>query len=218
MTDIKLEIRRVDAEKYKDKEEQYIDMLYPDRQEKVRKLVHAKSRYVSMEAGFLLQDTAAAELGIKPADIRIIRGENGKPTLEGHPDFYFNISHSGEYVVMAYGSVPVGVDVEQLRDKEKRVAKRCFTEEEFSYISQTDDKCGERFLEIWTMKESYLKLTGQGISVPLNSFRVNPVELSGYDKDGKDSWKKLPVQFEFVDLDGYALCVCVDEKTRRDMI
>jgi 4'-phosphopantetheinyl transferase len=218
MTDIKLEIRRVDVEKYKDKEEQYIDRLYPDRQEKVRKLVHAKSRYVSMEAGFLLQETARAELGIKPEDIRIIRGENGKPTLAGHPDFYFNISHSGEYVVMAYGSVPVGVDVEQLRDKENRVAKRCFTKEEFSYISQTGDKCGERFFEIWTMKESYLKLTGQGISVPLNSFLVDPVELSAYEKDEKDSWKKLPVKFEFADLNGYVLCVCTYANTRSDKL
>jgi 4'-phosphopantetheinyl transferase len=210
MTKIKLEIRRVDVEKYKGKEELYIDMLYPDRQEKVRKLVYDKSRYVSIEAGFLLQGMAESELGIKPADIRIIRGENGKPSLVGYPDFYFNISHSGEYVVMAYGNVPVGVDVEQLRDKETRVAKRCFTEEEFLYISHTDDKCGERFFEIWTMKESYLKLTGQGISVPLNSFYVNPEELSAYEKDENGKWKKLPVQFEFADLDGYVLCVCSD--------
>jgi 4'-phosphopantetheinyl transferase len=212
MTGIKLEIRKVDAEKYKDKEDKYIDMLYQDRQEKVRKLVHARSRYVSIEAGFLLQGMAESELCIKPADIQIIRGENGKPSLAGYPDFYFNISHSGEYVVMAYGNVPVGVDVEQLRDKETRVAERCFTKEEFSYISQTDDKYGERFFKIWTMKESYLKLTGQGISVPINSFYVNPDELSAYEKDGENVWMKLPVQFEFVDLDGYVLCVCIDVK------
>jgi 4'-phosphopantetheinyl transferase len=208
MTGIKLEIRRVDAGKYKDNEEKYIDMLYPDRQEKVRKLVHAKSRYVSMEAGFLLQDIAESELSIKPADIQICRGENGKPSVVGCPDFYFNISHSGEYVVMAYGNAPVGVDVEQTRDKETRIAKRCFTDEEFEYISQSDDKSGERFFKVWTMKESYLKLTGRGISVPLNSFYVNPEELSAYERDENGKWKKLPVRFEFADVDGYVLCVC----------
>jgi 4'-phosphopantetheinyl transferase len=214
MRGVNLEIRRVDAEKYKDNEEKYIDMLYPDRQEKVRKLVHAKSRYVSMMAGFLLQDIAESELGIKPADIQIIRGENGKPSIAGYPDFYFNISHSGDYVVMAYGNIPVGVDVERLRDKESHIAKRCFTEEEFSYISQTADKHGERFFKIWTMKESYLKLTGQGISVPLNSFCVNPDELAAYKKDSEESYQRLPVRFEFADLDGYVLCVCADSKAK----
>jgi 4'-phosphopantetheinyl transferase len=214
MRGVNLEIRRVDAEKYNGKEEQYLDMLYPDRQEKVRKLVHANSRYVSMTAGFLLQGIVETELGIKPADIQIIRGENGKPSIAGYPDFYFNISHSGEQVVMAYGNAPVGVDVERLRDKESHIAKRCFTEDEFSYISKTEDKHGERFFKIWTMKESYLKLTGQGISVPLNSFYVNPDELAAYKKDSEESYKRLPVRFEFADLDGYVLCICADAKAK----
>ena len=81
--------------------------------------------------------------------------------------------------MLAYGDVPLGVDIEQIRGKENlRVARRCFTEREYAYVSgqkEVDDSLSaERFFYLWTMKESYLKLTGDGISVPLNSFEIDP--------------------------------------------
>lgn len=69
----------------------------------------------------------------------------------------------------------IGFDVEEFRDHSLNVAKRCFCEGEYKYIINGDlENEIKRFFQIWTMKEAYLKATGTGISVPMNSFEVNP--------------------------------------------
>jgi phosphopantetheinyl transferase len=54
------------------------------------------------------------------------------------------------------------------------VAKRCFCPEEYEDIVQASDEWQKniRFLEYWTMKEAYVKRTGEGLRIPLNTFRI----------------------------------------------
>ena len=91
----------------------------------------------------------------------------GKPFWEG---IHFNLSHSGPWVVLAVGDSPVGVDVEAFRQSRNgtAVAKRRFTPEEQAFVGSDQ----ERFLRIWTAKESLVKRTGEGLRRPLNSFSV----------------------------------------------
>ena len=56
------------------------------------------------------------------------------------------------------------------------------------------------FTRIWARKESYLKFTGQGIRVPLNSFEVLPGEQT------------LPVFFQEFTLEGYRITLCSEEE------
>lgn len=96
-------------------------------------------------------------------------GEEGKPYLKDVEGFHFNISHSGRWVVIAYGSSPVGVDVQELRSGGlEGIAQRFFTAEEQAYV-QTHP---QGFFRIWTGKESYIKYLGTGLKTPLNSFSV----------------------------------------------
>ena len=130
------------------------------------------------------------------------------------------MSHSGNYVALAYGDCALGIDIEKIREKDSAVAKRCFTQEEYEYIlkgfSNNSIKLHEdsngmlkdinrRFFRIWTMKESYLKCTGTGISIPLNSFYVNPatlmVEDTGY-------------RFQIWDDEEYCIALCTEEEVR----
>lgn len=102
------------------------------------------------------------------------KAEGGKPYIEGREDFYYNISHSGRYVVIAYGDTEVGVDVQQhgsATDMEG-IAKRWFAPDEQEYIRQNDLQRTQRFYEIWTRKESYLKYTGTGLKRDMRSFSV----------------------------------------------
>lgn len=76
-------------------------------------------------------------------------------------------------------------------------AERCFTEGEQALIREQGP---EMFTRIWARKESYLKFTGQGIRVPLNSFEVLPGEQT------------LPVFFQEFTLEGYRIALCSEEE------
>jgi len=91
----------------------------------------------------------------------ICRDVNGKPYFADASLGCFNISHSGMVSVAAYGEYKLGVDVERI-DRERdtaRIVGRFFTEKEQQrfYKSGAD---AERFFEIWTEKESYVKCLG----------------------------------------------------------
>ena len=108
-------------------------------------------------------------------EIKILRDEYQKPHLEKNP-FYFNISHSGQYVVCAIDDQEVGVDIEEVTNIDMIIAKQFFDINEYEYLMQLNDqplKQKEAFFKIWTVKESYVKLLKKGLQIPLNSFRVD---------------------------------------------
>ena len=188
MTKIHVSVVKVNREYLEQHFDELVERLYPERKSRVLAFRRREPAYTSIVAGLLLQTLVEEKLGISPQALVLEKNENGKPTVQGHPAFYFNLSHAGDYVVLAHGDVPLGVDIEQIREKDNlRVARRCFTEREYAYVSgqkevvsqetagapgevaeksgfEPDDSlCAERFFYLWTMKEAYLKLTGDGI-------------------------------------------------------
>lgn len=131
-------------------------------------------------AGEMLARKAIAEwCGVSPESIAFMLGEHGKPYIKDL-DVEFNISHSGDMVVCAVNDSPIGIDVEQILPLDLKIAKRICTEEELFYLfghtPVKDDFCYTenieiltRFYELWTAKEAYGKLVGNGlasISIP----------------------------------------------------
>ena len=99
-------------------------------------------------------------------------GKYGKPYIQGAEDFFFSASHSGKWVVTAYGSSQVGADVEVIKSGSSSIAEGCFTQSEQDYVFADDEGADERFIKLWTLKESYIKYLGTGLSTPLDSFTV----------------------------------------------
>ena len=153
-----------------------------ERREKILRLKHASDRKRSLMAGLMIRDNLKA-YGINPDEIRT--SDNGRPFICDNdgitevPGIDFNISHSGDYVVMGIydmrgsnGSVArIGCDIEQIRDRNTKIAKRYFDEAELEWIEQEEDKI-RAFYQIWTARESYIKMTGEGILLDFKSYRV----------------------------------------------
>lgn len=142
-----------------------------ERRQKVLACKIREDQKRSLAAG-LLVERIVEEHGYSSR--QITSGEDGKPYLSGVDDFFFSISHSGEYAVCAVGDVPVGVDIQQKRRTRLNIARRFFASQEADEIEkQPEDGQDEMFFRYWTGKESYLKLTGQGIMGGLDSFLVD---------------------------------------------
>lgn len=132
------------------------------------------------------------ELLIEDCGVEILRGEHGKPYVKDKP-WYFNTSHSGEYLVMVFDTVLVGIDVQEMRPvkKPELIAKR-FSEEERAYALSGG---AEAFYRVWCRKEAYAKCVGTGLSDEI--FARNLLEdVAGY------------VFTEVSCGDGYKMCVC----------
>lgn len=125
----------------------------------------------SLAAGLLLEQILN-ERGFS-GDM-VVADENGKLYLPGVDDFFFSLSHSGEYAACVVSDVPVGVDIQQKRETKANIARRFFQCQEAERIEkEPKERQSDMFFRYWTGKESYLKLTGQGISGGLDRFFVD---------------------------------------------
>ncbi len=129
------------------------------RKEKADRLKDESKRKLSLAADMLVRDAISKELGIKKEEIVFETNENGKPYAKGL-DIHFSLSHSGDFVFLALSDGPVGIDAEKMRDVNLDIANRMFTEGEKDYVFKEEEKVKERFFEIWTKKEAYVKMLG----------------------------------------------------------
>lgn len=174
---------------------------YKSKKNRQRKLIGEMLAYRGLKECFDIDDK----------DIIFEYGEKGKPFLKGVLNVYFNISHSGEWVVCALSDGEVGIDIEQIRDARLEVANRFFAEKEICDLKKLSGELrNEYFFLLWTVKESYLKYLGTGLSKPLNSFIVSE------NSDGisvLDSIRTIDLSFRIIDIDSkYKLSLCTNKK------
>ncbi|MDE5789414.1 MAG: 4'-phosphopantetheinyl transferase superfamily protein [Clostridia bacterium] len=153
--------------------EKYLAIVDNARRGKTLKLSVREKRSQSLAAGVIV--TLALERLGYDGGVEISYGEHGKPRLTQPEGLFFNISHSGEWTVAAFSDGEVGVDIQQIKPVDARLADRFFTAEERQALAQSGDS-QELFFRLWTVKESYLKALGTGLSRPLNSFTVRFAE------------------------------------------
>lgn len=126
-------------------------------------------------------------------------GERGKPVAlcDGRPlDVRFNLSHTAGMVAVAAVIGPeLGVDVEAVdRKVDLAVADRYFFGAEARWLASLEpDRQQEGFLRLWTLKEAYIKATGQGMSQALDEFwfEVDPprIRFTAAIDDDAAAWR-----------------------------
>ena len=115
-------------------------------------------------------------LGSDPAALAFGEGPHGKPYVLGEPRVHFNVSHSGEWVLLALAERhEVGVDVELMRaDLDvMEIAPTVFTPGEItSLLSLPADARREAFYRLWARKEAVLKAWGTGFSLDAHDVHI----------------------------------------------
>lgn len=129
-----------------------------------------------LSAYLLLQRALREEYGLSEVPPFCI-GEHGKPALEGYPDIHFNLSHCQEAVACVVSTHPVGIDIEMVDSYDEALLPTTMNEKEQQMILESSHP-ESTFIRFWTMKESLLKLTGEGITDNLPSV-LSKLEATG---------------------------------------
>lgn len=137
------------------------------------------------------------------SDFVVLSHENGKPYIKGS-EIHFNLSHSDDIVLCAFGDEKVGCDVEHIKAYNEKIAHRFFTEKEQMRLNESCNKALD-FTKLWTLKESILKYSGEGMSGGLSS----------YDFSGcldSESFDLYGCHFESRTYAGFVISICCKEK------
>jgi 4'-phosphopantetheinyl transferase len=187
-------------------------------EEKYRKdrflLLEDKVRYIISRG--LLRIILGAYLGNEPKYIVIKNGPHGKPMLDGGSDpdaIRFSVSHSNRRALYAINrGREIGVDVEKMRPEfpVEEISDHYFSAREAAFLRTLPAPEREDvFFTYWTLKEAFMKGTGEGFSLPMNRFEIthDPPKVSSLqgNSDAAARWSLRRLHLE----PGYAAALAV---------
>lgn len=132
----------------------------------------------------------------------------GKPYLVNFPWIHFSISHNKTNVVCSISNHEVGVDVENYQRVTNHLIDRVLTPVEINRLkelSPDDPAFAVLFNQYWTLKESYMKWRGKGLSIDPKRISFNSNLLNGDKIVSSDRQAKF---FQFVLRNQSVLSVC----------
>lgn len=184
--------------------EQLKSMVSRKRLEKSRAFRFEMDQRRSLCAEALLNYVLSVNFPSIPCPVKLWEDEWHKPHLllpERMENIEFNLSHSGNYAVCLLSKQPAGVDIEERKDvpQYERLARRYFTKREMEDINSSD-----RFLQYWTLKESYVKAIGKGLHFPLDKVEIHL-------KDGNAKFCGVDGSYTgrvYKELSGYVISIC----------
>ena len=136
----------------------------------VRILVSEVESKITSE--IFIKDILNKHFGIERKKLTIEKNKYGKPFLVNFPNIHYNVSHTKGLIVCAISDSCVGVDVERIKPFNTRIIENFFSRNERQYIFASKENQDERFFEIWTKKEAYVKWVGMGMDIPFELFDV----------------------------------------------
>jgi len=150
-----------------------ISCLPEVKQTRIKRFRHFRDSLRTLSSEILVRSVVQEKTHLKNEQLIFTVSKYGKPLLENIEDLYFNSAHSGEWAVCAVDCEPIGVDIERIRGVDFSIAEFRFSKEEYKDLMEKDEN--ERLLylyDLWTLKESYIKAVGKGLSIPLDSFTI----------------------------------------------
>lgn len=152
-------------------------VLNDDERRQYAKFVFEKDRRRYLITRALVRYALSRYTSIQPAQWRFAATAFGRPFIVDPPrdidGLTFNISHSDHVVLLGITHESrLGIDVEdQDRTMPLDMADHFFSADEVRQLHALPaDAQMQRFLDFWTLKESYIKACGKGLSIPLDTF------------------------------------------------
>ncbi len=223
--DLDLQSQHVDIWRaHLDLSDNYLELLETtlsdDENQRAARLYFQGDRDRFIAAHGCLRDILARYLHCEPGQLSFSAGSNGRPGLSANSfdaGIEFNLTHSGTYALVAVTwERKVGVDLECIRQglSPENIAERYFSQGEVSELmALPTDQREAAFFKCWTRKEAYMKATGLGLSLPLDSFDVSlnpnePAILRATRPDPQEvaRWSLLSLEVD----SGYASAVAVE--------
>lgn len=121
-------------------------------------------------------------LGQPMQGIEILYTESGKPYLSQRhlPNVKFNVSHSEQYAILGFSlGQDLGIDIESEDHQtiDEGLLRQCLTaSERLRYEQALPAERTEFFFDLWTRKEAYMKLLGDGLSISPRELRLPPLK------------------------------------------
>ena len=174
-------------------------LLPQNRKDKVDGFRFDKDKKLSCGAYLLLKKLLSEENITQPA---FEIGKFGKACISNYDNIHFNLSHSSKIVACAISDMEVGIDVEYNDPTiDLNIAKHYFYNSEYENIMNA--KCpSDEFFNYWVLKESYMKYTGLGFHLKLDSFEIlidDEIKLKNDEND---------LKFDLFDINDYKLGLC----------
>jgi phosphopantetheine--protein transferase-like protein len=185
--------------------QQLRDTLAPEEKQRALRFYFEKDRLHYVAGRGILRAVLAHYLACHPAELTFAYSPKGKPHLTGDTgDLGFNLSHShGLALIALTRGRQIGVDLERIRPEfaGEQVAERFFSPVEVAALQalEPSERIGA-FFTCWTRKEAYLKATGLGLSLPLDSFDVSltpdepALQATRHDPTAAQRWSLLHVE------------------------
>ncbi len=172
--------------------------LEPEERARAERFHFERDRRRFIAARAQLRMILARYVGIDPYALVFSYGSRGKPFLAqaSKPPLKFNLSHSGELALVAVTrDRDIGVDLEEVRsfDDAGGLAERFFSPQENAVLRALPETARlEAFFCCWTLKEAYVKATGDGLALATDSFDVafargEPVRLLRVEGDSGEA-------------------------------
>lgn len=189
-----------------------------EKQERIKKLAKPDDVKRVLFADILLRSVLKYELRISNEKIEYENNEYGKPFLKGDYGLYFNLSHAGDWVVCAIDNEPLGIDIEKIYPVGLEIAARFFSDEEYKMLmAKPVEEQQPFFFDLWTLKESYIKAIGKGLTLPLDSFTISFLdngEITVKSEGKFTNWSLKQYNFD----PEYKMSVCATHKAFPDQI
>lgn len=150
-----------------------LDVLAPDDRRHVERFRFERDRELALASRSLQRRALSACADLPPRAWRFVAGPHGRPEIEAPsiaPRLRFNVANTRGLVACAVTvDRDVGLDVEPWRDDAPDdLVQQCFAlAEREALVALPVASRPRRFVELWTLKEAYIKARGLGLELPL---------------------------------------------------